>query len=95
MTPGEGLRGGTEPRLHGTETRRGWVRLALRLYPAAWRDRYGDEFGALLEETPMSVSAVFDVLVAAVDAHLHPSGPHRSWPLMIERIRRSELAVFA
>ena len=95
MTPGEGLRGGTEPRLHGTETRRGWVRLALRLYPAAWRDRYGDEFGALLEETPMSVSAVFDVLVAAVDAHLHPTGPHRSWPLMIERIRRSELAVFA
>lgn len=95
MTPREGLRGGPEPASHGVETRSRWVRLAIRLYPAPWRDRYGDEFGALLEDTRMSVPVVFDVLVAAVDAHVHPAGPHRRWPLMIERLRRSELAVFA
>jgi hypothetical protein len=95
VTPREGLRGGTEPTSPGVATPSRWVRLAIRLYPAAWRDRYGDEFGALLEETPMSIPVAFDVLVAAVDAHVHPAGPHRRWPLMIERIRRSELAVFA
>ena len=64
MTPREGLRGATEPAAHGVATPSRWVRLAIRLYPAAWRDRYGDEFGALLEETRMSIPVLFDVLVA-------------------------------
>ena len=78
-----------------TGTRRTWARLALRLYPPAWRDRFGAEFGALLDETRATPSVLFDVLVAAVDAHLHPTGPRRRWPLMIERLRSSELVVFA
>lgn len=72
-----------------------WVTVALRLFPAAWRDRFGEEFGALLDETPSSPGVLFDVIVAAVDAHLHPTGPRRRWPLMIERLRISELVVFA
>lgn len=72
-----------------------WVVVSLRLFPAAWRSHYGPEFGALLEQTPASFRVLFDVLVAAVDAHVHPTGPRRRWPLMIERLRLSELAVFA
>ena len=73
----------------------GWIGLAVRLFPDGWRERYGTEFAALLESTRPSPRVLFDVLVAAVDAHVHPTGPRRRWPLMIERLRLSELAVFA
>ena len=72
-----------------------WVAIALRLFPIAWRERFGEEFGALLDQTPPTPRVLFDVVVAAVDAHLHPTGPRRRWPLMIERLRISELVVFA
>lgn len=71
------------------------VRFAVRLFPTPWRARYGNEFAALLEATPFTPRVLFDVLVAAVDAHLDPTGPRRRWPLMIERVRSSELVVFA
>jgi hypothetical protein len=45
----------------------------VRLYPKRWRDRYGAEIGALLERQRLSASAVVDVLLGAVDAHLHPA----------------------
>jgi hypothetical protein len=90
-----GRRPGTGRAIDRAGTRRLWARLALRLYPRAWRDRFGTEFGVLLDETRATPSVLFDVLVAAVDAHLHPTGPRRRWPLMIERLRLSELVVFA
>jgi len=50
------------------------TRLLLRLYPAAWRNRYADEFEVLLEERPLGPFDVLDVLIGAVDAHLHLRG---------------------
>jgi hypothetical protein len=50
------------------------VRLLLRCYPARWRARYGDEFEALLEERSMSPFDLADVLLGAIDAHLHLGG---------------------
>ncbi len=47
------------------------IALFLRLYPARWRTRYGDEFEALLGERPLSPFDVADVLLGALDAHLH------------------------
>jgi hypothetical protein len=44
----------------------------LRLYPARWRERYGEEFGAVLASQRPSVGLVLDVLAGAIDAHLHP-----------------------
>src|SRR3954447_17291974 len=46
----------------------------LRLYPARWRARYGDEFAAVLEERPLGPFDVADVLLGALDAHLHLRG---------------------
>ena len=63
----------------------------LRLYPEAWRARYGSEFEALLVERPPSTRDLFDIALAAVDAHLSPQveSPAR-------RVRRSDrLAGFA
>lgn len=44
----------------------------LRLYPARWRERYGDEFEAVLASQRASVGLVLDVLGGAIDAHRYP-----------------------
>ena len=44
----------------------------LTLYPEAWRNRYGTEMSALLDETPPSVAATLDLVRGALAAHLRP-----------------------
>ena len=44
----------------------------VKLYPAAWRERYGEEFATVLAAQPMSLGLVMDVIGGAVDARLHP-----------------------
>jgi hypothetical protein len=48
------------------------MRWLLRLYPAAWRERYGEEFSAVLASQRASVGLVLDVIGGAIDAHLYP-----------------------
>ncbi|HEX6140882.1 MAG TPA: hypothetical protein VF013_10565 [Candidatus Limnocylindria bacterium] len=48
------------------------MKLLLRLYPAAWRERYGEEFAALLDERPLSPFDVLDIAFGAFDARLRP-----------------------
>ena len=48
------------------------MRWLLRLYPAAWRERYGEEFGAVLAGQRASVGLVLDVIGGAIDAHIYP-----------------------
>ena len=48
------------------------MRLLLRLYPAAWRERYEEEFLAVLEQRPLSPFDVVDIALAALDARLRP-----------------------
>jgi hypothetical protein len=50
------------------------IALLLRLYPSRWRDRYGDEFAAILESRPLGPFDVADILLGALDAHLHLRG---------------------
>lgn len=50
-------------------------RRLVALYPAAWRQRYGDEFLALLEDRPPSGLQLVDIAWGAVDAHLFPQAP--------------------
>jgi hypothetical protein len=50
------------------------ITLLLLLYPAAWRRRYGEEFAAVLESRSLGPFDVLDVLLAAIDAHLHFRG---------------------
>jgi hypothetical protein len=49
-------------------------RLLIRLYPAIWRVRYGDEFEALLEERPLGPFDVADIILGAIDARLRLRG---------------------
>ena len=41
------------------------ARALLRLYPAAWRERYGDELLALIDESGLTLRIVLDVVLAA------------------------------
>ncbi len=47
----------------------------IRLYPRAWRERYGLEFEGLLAERTPSARDVVDIVLAAVDAHFEPQVP--------------------
>jgi hypothetical protein len=46
------------------------VRIAqlIRLYPPAWRRRYGDEFVEMLGDRPLGARKTIDVVMGAVDA---------------------------
>lgn len=44
----------------------------VRLYPRAWRARYGVEFEGLLAERPPSTRDVIDIVLGALDARLSP-----------------------
>lgn len=67
------------------------IGLLLRCYPARWRDRYGEEFAAILAERPLGPFDVADVLLGALDAQLHLRGrgavdPSAGMPDMSSRI---------
>jgi hypothetical protein len=73
---------GRDPRL---------VRAVLSLYPRRWRDRYGDEFAALLIDLadaapwPARACLLANAVSGALDARLNPPGGST----MPDRIRRS------
>ena len=46
----------------------------LRLYPRRWRERYGDEFVALLEKEGTGPRVVLSVMAGAFDAWVSPKG---------------------
>jgi hypothetical protein len=45
-----------------------------RLYPRRWRERYGDEFSALLSASPRGWRTAADVALGALDAHRREGG---------------------
>jgi hypothetical protein len=48
------------------------ARLLTRLYPRAWRDRYGEEFEALLADAAATSSAV-NIIRSAIREHTFPT----------------------
>lgn len=49
----------------------------IRLYPATWRSRYGDEMEALLEDRRPGFRERVDLVRGAFDAWIHPAVPSR------------------
>jgi hypothetical protein len=49
------------------------ARLLTRLYPPAWRERYGEEYAAMLELGPVSLSVFADGVWSAVREHMNPT----------------------
>ena len=72
----------------------------LLLYPRVWRTHYEEEFLVTLSSHPFSLSEGMDVMLGALDAHLHPSLGTATLPLpekighMMAAMRRSLVALF-
>lgn len=59
------------------------IRCLLRCYPRPWRRRYGEEFAALLEQTPIDLRQMLDALRSALDARWRGR-----WPVgVLESVR--------
>ena len=69
------------------------ARRLVRLYPQAWRERYGEEFVAILEQRPASGSDLFDVALGAVDAWLRPQVVTERRMVVADRMRSSVILV--
>ncbi len=44
--------------------------ILARLYPRPWRERYGEEFGALIEEAEAGPRTAWNVLTGAISMHI-------------------------
>lgn len=44
----------------------------IELYPLAYRQRYGGELRAVLEQQPVTIATLFDLVLGALDAHFQP-----------------------
>ena len=66
-----------------------WVQpwTLLRLYPRAWRERYGDEFIAVLEREGTGPRVVLNVLAGAFDAWVSPQVVDRYAPADANTLR--------
>jgi hypothetical protein len=51
------------------------TKLASKLYPKWWRDRYGDEFAALLEDARPGLGGAFDIAKGALAMHASATTP--------------------
>jgi hypothetical protein len=45
----------------------------LRLYPRAWRERYGEEFLSTIGDGALHLQQIVDIVAGAIDAWLSPS----------------------
>lgn len=64
------------------------MKILIRLYPRAWRERYGEELTLLLEARPPGPFDSLDLLLGAVDAHLHAVGVRGAAPTSAPRFAR-------
>ena len=53
------------------------LNLVLRFYPIWWRERYGDEFNALLDEVRPGIGGVLDILKGALAMQLSTHGNYK------------------
>lgn len=59
----------------------------IRLYPRAWRQRYGDEMRELLASQKPSLRTFTDLVAGAIDARLNPQQLSGARPLGMEGAR--------
>lgn len=71
----------------------------IRLYPKAWRLRYGEEMVDLMEARNLGAAGTIDVIRGALDAHRHPElvdpalDSEDAWSTGVSRQRLADLVV--
>jgi hypothetical protein len=66
----------------------------LRLYPVAWRERYGDEMRYVLEQHHITLKTWLNLALGALDAHLHRDLLTGKVVPMLQRLRSSAITTF-
>ena len=66
----------------------------VRLYPRAWRERYAAEMLAVLPRHHVTLWTYADLLLGALDAHLHRDLLPERMLTMTQRLRTSEITIF-
>ncbi len=66
----------------------------IRLYPKAWRARYGEEMAAVLEQHRPTTATWLSLLFGALDAHLHTAALTGNVTPMLQRLRSSAITAF-
>jgi hypothetical protein len=66
----------------------------LCLYPTTWRERYGEEFAALLDDCQLPPLYLLDIVQGALDARLHEAQLTGRILPMMNRTRRAEITIF-
>ena len=89
------MRSSRPTRRHWSSSLATWAIRLLYLYPRAWRERYADEVAAVLEDYPVTLWTLCDLLVGALDVRLRGDLLPRRLLSMAHRIRTSEVAIFA
>jgi hypothetical protein len=69
------------------------VRRLVGLYPRAWRERYEEEFLAVVEQGSASLGDLLDVALGVLDAWLWPQVTSEGRTIVSERMRSSVLGV--
>ena len=70
------------------------VSAVLRLYPAAWRERYAAELADLLSEQRLSIRDGVDLVRGALDAHGNLSDLIGRWSVVISKLRSTAVTTF-
>ncbi len=71
------------------------ARVLIRLYPRAWRERYGAEFAALLEDSPGGIRTAANVLLSAVVERVFSTHGGTMHPQLKAWVDRAPWAIFA
>jgi hypothetical protein len=71
-----------------------WATNLVRLYPAAWRERYGEEMLLILEASSPTLMTLLNLFINLFDAHLHRNLVTGRTPHMFEKMRSHELTIF-
>jgi capsular polysaccharide biosynthesis protein len=67
----------------------------IRLYPPSWRARYGEEFEALIEDSPVAFSGIFDLVKGAIKMRLSaPAFPKLALVLSVSGLLAGLLVSF-
>jgi hypothetical protein len=67
--------------------------MLVRAYPRSWRERYGDELLAWVEEGGLGPMAALDLARGALDARAHPELVEEGLVRMVGRLRGAVLGV--
>ncbi len=70
------------------------ARALVVLYPEPWRERYGDEMRALIEDDPPRLRGLGSIVLGAANAHLRPLAVWRTTTPATSRMRASISGMF-